>query len=114
MIFKNKNNSRSSQQKNLTVSKLVHLENNDKISSRRMKILKTSLTKISRINEKAKHKNWNSQRVYVFQQRMKSLNFTTIIFRFDIVFATAKLAQFFKKLEFDLCDDRKQNDYLFE
>jgi hypothetical protein len=35
MIFENKNNSRSSQQKNLTVSKLVHLENDDKISSRR-------------------------------------------------------------------------------
>jgi hypothetical protein len=35
MIFENKNNSRSSQQKNLTVSRLVHLENDDKISSRR-------------------------------------------------------------------------------
>jgi hypothetical protein len=35
MIFENKNNSRSSQQKNLIVSELVYLENNDKISSRR-------------------------------------------------------------------------------
>jgi hypothetical protein len=35
MIFKNKNNSKSSQQKNLIVSKLVHFENDDKISSRR-------------------------------------------------------------------------------
>jgi hypothetical protein len=33
MIFENKNNSRSS--KNLTVSEFVHLENDDKISSRR-------------------------------------------------------------------------------
>jgi hypothetical protein len=35
IIFRNKNNSKSSQQKNLTVSKLVHLENDDKISSRK-------------------------------------------------------------------------------
>jgi hypothetical protein len=35
MIFRNKNNSKSSQQKNLIVSKFVHLENDDKISSRR-------------------------------------------------------------------------------
>jgi hypothetical protein len=61
-----------------------------------MKISKTLLTKISRINEKAKHENSNSQRIYVFQQRMKSLNFAAIIFKFDIVFATAKLAQFLK------------------
>jgi hypothetical protein len=31
-----------------------------------MKISKTSLAKISRINEKAKHENSNSQRIYVF------------------------------------------------
>jgi hypothetical protein len=61
-----------------------------------MKIFKTLLTKIFRINEKAKHENSNSQRVYVFQQKMKSLNFAAIIFEFDIVFATAKLAQFLK------------------
>jgi hypothetical protein len=35
MIFRNKNNSKSNQQKNLTVFELVHLENDDKISSRR-------------------------------------------------------------------------------
>jgi hypothetical protein len=57
-----------------------------------MKISKTSLAKIFRINEKTKHENSNSQRVYVFQQRMRSLNFAAIIFRLDIVFATAKLA----------------------
>jgi hypothetical protein len=33
MIFRNKNNSRSSQQENLTVSELLHLQNDDKISS---------------------------------------------------------------------------------
>jgi hypothetical protein len=61
-----------------------------------MKISKTSLAKISRINEKAKHENSNSQQIYVFQQRMRSLNFAAIIFRLDIVFVTAKLAQFLK------------------
>jgi hypothetical protein len=62
----------------------------------KMKIFKTFLAKISRINEKAKHENSNSQRVYAFQQRMRSLNFATIIFRSDIVFAIAKLVQFLK------------------
>jgi tRNA A22 N-methylase len=33
IIFKNKNNSRSSQQENLIVSELLHLQNKDKISS---------------------------------------------------------------------------------
>jgi hypothetical protein len=61
-----------------------------------IKISKTSLAKISRTNEKVKHENSNSQRIYVFQQRMRSLNFAAIIFRLDIVFATAKLAQFLK------------------
>jgi hypothetical protein len=35
MIFRNKNNSRSNQQENLTVSELLHLQNDDKISSER-------------------------------------------------------------------------------
>ncbi len=61
-----------------------------------MKISKTLLAKILRINEKAKHENSNSQRVYVFQQRMRFLNFAAIIFKLDIIFATAKLVQFLK------------------
>jgi hypothetical protein len=61
-----------------------------------MKISKTFLAKILRINEKAKHENLNSQRIYVFQQRVKSLNFATVIFRLDIIFVTAKLVQFLK------------------
>ncbi len=65
-----------------------------KFHLKEMKISKTSLAKISRINEIAK--NSNSQRIYVFQQRVRSLNFAAIIFIFDIVFAIAKLAQFLK------------------
>jgi hypothetical protein len=63
-----------------------------------MKIFKTFLAKILRINEKTKPENSKSQRAYVFQQRMKSLNFATIIFRLNIIFVTAKLAQFLKNL----------------
>ncbi len=62
----------------------------------KMKISKTLLAKILRINEKAKHENPNPQRIFVFQQRVRSLNFATVIFRLDIAFATAKLAQFLK------------------
>jgi hypothetical protein len=59
-----------------------------------MKCSKILLAEISRINENSDQSN--SQRVYVFQQRMRSLNFAAVIFRSDIVFATAKLAQFLK------------------
>ncbi len=61
-----------------------------------MKIPKTPLAKIPRTNEKAEHENPNPQRVYVFQQRVSSLNFAAVISRLDIAFATAKLAQFLK------------------
>ncbi len=67
-----------------------------KFHLKEMKISKTFLAKIFRINDKTKHENSNSQRVYAFQQRMRSLNFAAIIFRLDIVFVTAKLAQFLK------------------
>jgi hypothetical protein len=65
-----------------------------KFHLKEMKISKTSLAEISRINEIAK--NPNLQRIYAFQQRVRSLNFAAMIFRFDIVFATAKLVQFLK------------------
>jgi hypothetical protein len=65
-----------------------------------MTILKTFLAKISRINEKTENSDQsNSQRVYVFQQRIQSLNFAAVISRSDIIFATAKLAQFLKNLD---------------
>ncbi len=65
-----------------------------KFNLKEMKISKTLLAKLSRINEIAK--NSNSQRIYAFQQRIESLNFAAVIFRLDIVFATAKLVQFLK------------------
>jgi hypothetical protein len=65
-----------------------------------MKISKTSLAEVSRINEKTENSDQsNSQRVYVFQQRIESLNFAAIISISDIVFATAKLVQFLKNLD---------------
>jgi hypothetical protein len=65
-----------------------------KFHLKEMKISKTSLAKLSRVNEIADQSD--SQRVYVFQQRVRSLNFAAVIFRSDIAFATAKLAQFLK------------------
>ncbi len=56
------------------------------------KILFANLLRINKIAENSK-----SQRIYVFQQRMKLLNFAAIIFRLEIIFATAKLIQFLKK-----------------
>jgi hypothetical protein len=65
-----------------------------KFHLKEMKISRTSLAKISRINENVK--NSNSQSIYAFQQRVESLNFAAVIFRLDIIFATAKLVQFLK------------------
>ncbi len=71
-----------------------------KFHLRKMKISKTFLAEISRINEKTKNSNHsNSQRFYVFQQRIKLLNLAIIIFRSDIIFATAKLIQFLKNFD---------------
>ncbi len=71
-----------------------------KFHLKEMKISKTLLAEISRINEKTENLDQsNSQRVYVFQQRIESLNFAAVISRSDIVFATAKLAQFLKNFD---------------
>ncbi len=71
-----------------------------KFHLKEMKISKTLFAGISRINEKTENSDQsNSQRVYVFQQRIKSLNFAAVISRSDIVFATAKLVQFLKNLD---------------
>jgi hypothetical protein len=59
-----------------------------------MKCSKTSFANLSRNNEIAK--NSNSQRIFVFQQKMRSLNFAAIIFKLDIIFAIAKFVQFLK------------------
>jgi hypothetical protein len=68
-----------------------------KFHLKEMKCSKISFANLSRINENSENSNQsNSQRVYVFQQRMKLLNFAAIIFRSNIVFATAKLVQFLK------------------
>ncbi len=68
-----------------------------------MKCSKSSLSNLSRIiqNKDMNQKKSDSQRVYVFQQRIEFLNFVVVISRLDIVFATAKLAQFLKNSNFD-------------
>jgi hypothetical protein len=67
---------------NLYISKIV-----TKFHLKEMKCSKTSFANLSRINEIAENPN---------SQRMRSLNFAAVIFRSDIVFATAKLAQILK------------------
>ncbi len=69
----------------------------------KMKYSKTSLSNLSRINQNKKmnQKKFDSQRVYVFQQRIEFLNFVVVISRLDIIFATAKLAQFLKNSNSD-------------
>ncbi len=104
MIFRNKNHSKSSKSQNLIMSKLIHQQDSDKISFKRNEYSKTSFANLSRINENAENSNQtksNLQRIYVFQQRMKSLNFAVVIFRSNIIFSTAKLVQFLKNSNSD-------------
>ncbi len=69
----------------------------------KMKCSTTSLSNLSRINQNKEmnQKKFDSQRVYVFQQRIQFLNFVVVISRFDMIFATAKLAQFLKNSNSD-------------
>ena len=53
---------------------------------------KTLLTVVPPANEN--EQKADSQRIYAYQQRVGSLNSAAVISRPDIVFATAKLAQF--------------------
>ncbi len=67
-----------------------------------MKCSKTSFSNLSRINQNEKNqKKSDSQRVYVFQQKIEFFNFVVVIFRLDIIFAIAKLAQFLKNSDSD-------------
>ncbi len=52
-----------------------------KLSLKRMKCLKTSFSNLSRINqnEKINQKKSDSQRVYVFQQKIRFFNFVVVI-----------------------------------
>jgi hypothetical protein len=67
-----------------------------KFHLKKMKCSKISFANLFRINENSENlnkKKSNSQKIYAFQQRVKSLNFAAVIFRSDIVFATAKKAE---------------------
>ncbi len=70
-----------------------------KFHLKEMKDSKISFANLFRINENSENfdqKKSNSQRVYVFQQRVRSLNFAAVIFRSNIVFVIAKLVRFLK------------------
>jgi hypothetical protein len=93
-IIRNRANRKIWLCQNSYISKIV-----TKFHLKEMKCSKTSFANLSQINENAENSNQNksnSQRVYVFQQRMRSLNFAAVIFRSDIIFFTAKLVQFLK------------------
>jgi hypothetical protein len=70
-----------------------------KFHLKEMKCPKIPFANLFRINENSENLNQkksNPQRIYAFQQRVRSLNFAAVIFRPDIAFATAKLVQFLK------------------
>jgi hypothetical protein len=56
-----------------------------------MKNPKTLFNKLSILTKTMNAKKWNSQLMYAYQQRIKSLNFATIISHFNIVFVILKL-----------------------
>lgn len=84
-----------------------------KFNLEEIKCSKISLTDLSiRLDEV---NTSNSQTIYAYQQRVKSLNFAAIVLRFDIAFVTVKLTQFLRaSLSNDLTVADKVISYLYE
>ncbi len=59
---------------------------------KKIKCLKTTFSNLLQIDQNQKiQKKSDSQKVYFFQKKIKFFNFVVVIFRFDIIFAIAKL-----------------------
>jgi hypothetical protein len=79
-----------------------------------MKIFKTFLAKIFRINEKAKHENSNSQRIICFSTKNEIIELCSDHFQTRHNLCDCKTRSILEKFEFESCDDDKQSDCLFE
>ncbi len=62
-----------------------------KFNLENVKKMRTSLIDCSQINEKQKA---DTQRIFAFQQKMRSLNFAVITIKSDAAFVISKLAQY--------------------
>jgi hypothetical protein len=69
---------------------------------KKIKCLKISLFNLSRTNQNKEmnQKKSDSRKKYVFQQRIKFLNFVVVISRLDIIFAIVNTCSIFEIFEF--------------
>ncbi len=104
IIFKNKNNSRSNQQKNLIVSKFVHFEN-DKISSRRNENLQNIFSE--NISNQWNCEKFEFIKSLCFSTTNKIIEFCSDHFQTRHSLCDCKTRSIFEKLEFESFDDRK-------
>ncbi len=112
MIFRNKNNSKSSQQENLIVSELLHLQNDDKISSERNE-------NFENISSETFTNQWDCEEFEFAESLCFSatnwvIKFCSNHFQTRHNLRDCKICSVLEKFEFESCDDRKQSDCLFE
>ncbi len=107
MIFKNKNNSKSSQQKNLIVSKLVHFENDDKISSRRNENFENTFSENFSNQWKSEARKFELATSLCLSAKNEFVEFCSSHFQIWHSLCDCKTRSILEKLEFESCDDRK-------
>lgn len=83
-----------------------------KFNLERLKTAKTFFVEVSRPTQ---FEEKNLQRMYAFQQRVKSFNFAAIIIRLNVIHSMIKLSQFFQNSNLDhfVATDRVIS-YLYE
>ncbi len=116
MIFKNKNHSRSSKSQNLIMSKLIHQQDNDKISLERNEMLEDIVCKS--VTNQWECRKFESDEIEFAKSlclltKSEIVEFCSCYFQIEHSFFDCKTRSILEKFEFESCDDRKSNYCLF-
>jgi hypothetical protein len=114
MIFRNKNNSRSSQQENLIVSKLLHFQNDDKISFKTNENFENIFSENLSNQWKSEARKFELAENLCFSTTSEIIEFYSDHLQTRHNLCHCETRSVFEKLEFESCDDRKQSDCLFK
>jgi hypothetical protein len=110
MIFENKNYSKSSQSKNLTLSKLVHLQNNDKISLEKNENLENTFYRnFTNQWENEKFRSVEFATSLRLSAKNWIMKFHSSYFQIRHSLCNCETCSIFGESWFDSCDDRKSN-----
>ncbi len=112
MIFKNKNHSKSSKSQNLIMSKLIHQQDNDKISLERNEMLKNIVC--ASVTNQWECRKFESDKIELAKSlclsaKSEIVEFCSCYFQIRHSLFYCKTRSILEKLRFELCDDRKSN-----